>query len=70
MSHHLNTIAGGYKGGSPKVRRENTKPPFVDNDIKKIDKEKLVEQLKTWHADQNLSTDDISYIINQLQTII
>ena len=70
MSHHLNTIAGGYKGGSPKVRSENTKPPFVDNDNKKIDKEKLVEQLKTWHADQNLSTDDISYIINQLQTII
>ena len=58
MSHHLNTIAGGYKGGSPKVRSENTRPPFVDNNI------------KTWHADQNLSTDDINYIINQLQTIV
>ena len=70
MSHRLNTIAGGYKGGSPRVRSENTKLPFVDNNIKIIDKEKLVEQIKTWHADQNLSTSDINYIINQLQTII
>ena len=70
MSHHLNTIAGGYKGGSPKVRSENTRPPFVDNNIKTIDKEKLVEQIKMWHADKNLSTEDINYIINQLQTIV
>ena len=70
MSHHLNTIAGGYKGGSPRVRSENTKPPFVDNNIKKVDRVKLEEQIKTWHADGNLSTDDVNYIINQLQTIV
>lgn len=70
MSHHLNTIAGGYKGGSPRVRSENTKPPFVDNNIKKVDRVKLAEQIKTWHADGNLSTDDVNYIINQLQTIV
>ena len=33
-------------------------------------KEKLVEQIKTWHADKNLSTADINYIINQVQTIV
>ena len=66
----LNTLAGGYKGGSPKVRSENSKPAFVDNKIQKISSGDVTNQIKKWHADGNLSTEDVNYIISQLQTIV
>jgi len=66
----LNTLAGGYKGGSPKVRSENSKPAFVDNKIQKISSGDVTNQIKKWHADGNLNTEDVSYIILQLQTIV
>jgi len=66
----LNTLAGGYKGGSPKVRSENSKPAFVDNKIQKISSGDVTNQIKKWHADGNLNTEDVSYIISQLQTIV
>ena len=66
----LNALAGGYKGGSPKVRSENSKPAFVDNKIQKISSGDVTNQIKKWHADGNLNTEDVSYIISQLQTIV
>ena len=66
----LNTLAGGYKGGSPKVRSENSKPVFVDNKPKVINSGELTNQIKKWHADGNLNTEDVNYIISQLQTIV
>ena len=66
----LNTLAGGYKGGSPRVRSENSKHAFVDKSPKTINSGELTNQIKKWHADGNLSTEDINYIITQLQTIV
>ena len=67
---HLNTLAGGYKGGSPRVRSENSKPAFIDSKLKIISSGELTNQIKKWHADGNLSTEDVNYIILQLQTIV
>ena len=67
---HLNTLAGGYKGGSPRVRSENSKPAFVDSKPKIISSGELTNQIKKWHADGNLTADDIKYLITQLQTIV
>ena len=66
----INTLAGGYKGGSPKVRSENSKPVFVDNKPKVINSGELTNQIKKWYADGNLNTEDVNYIISQLQTIV
>ena len=66
----INTLASGYKGGSPRVRSENSKPAFVDSKPKIISSGELTNQIKKWHADGNLSTKDVNYIILQLQTII
>ena len=67
---HLNTLAGGYKGGSPRVQSENTKPPFKNTDIKKVNVGQLINQIKMWHADGNLTTSEVNNIITQLQTIV
>ena len=66
----INTLASGYKGGSPRVRSENNKPAFVDSKPKIISSGELTNQIKKWHADGNLSTKDVNYIILQLQTIV
>ena len=66
----LNTLAGGYKGGSPKVRSSNSKPAFVDPKLNKISSGDVTNQIKKWHADGNLNTEDVNYIILQLQTIL
>tara|TARA_R100001377_G_scaffold65023_1_gene40460 strand:+ start:257 stop:637 length:381 start_codon:yes stop_codon:yes gene_type:complete len=65
----INTLAGGYKGGSPRVRSEN-KFAFKDSPIKKIESGQLTNKIKKWHADGNLTADDIKYLITQLQTIV
>ena len=66
----IKTLGGGYKGGSPRVRSENSKHAFVDKSPKTINSGELTNQIKKWHADGNLSTEDINYIITQLQTIV
>ena len=65
----LNTLAGGYKGGSPRVRSSNNRAPVIDTKPK-IDYKSLTNKIKAWHADGVLSTDDVNYIISQLQTIV
>ena len=47
----LNTINGGYKGGSSKVRSENVKKPFVDTKLKKINAQELSDQIIRWYDD-------------------
>ena len=42
----LNTLAGGYKGGSPRVRSENSKKPYVGDAPKLVNVEKLVNDIK------------------------
>ena len=66
----LNTLAGGYKVGSPRVRSSNDKPAFVDKKLQKVSSGDVTNQIKKWHADGNLNTEDVNYIISQLQTIV
>tara|TARA_Y100001954_G_C15555060_1_gene475798 strand:- start:410 stop:619 length:210 start_codon:yes stop_codon:yes gene_type:complete len=66
----LNTLSSGYKGGSPRVRSENNRHAFVDKSPMTINSGDLTNQIKKWHADGNLTTEDINYIITQLQTIV
>jgi|TARA_B110000259_G_scaffold174018_1_gene207902 hypothetical protein len=66
----LNTLAGGYKGGSPTSRSSNNKPAFVDKKLQKISSGDVTNQIKKWYADGNLNTEDVNYIILQLQTIV
>ena len=66
----LNTLSAGYKSSSTKIRSTNTRPPVVDESKPVINASDLTNQIKKWHADGNLSTEDINYIISQLQTIV
>ena len=65
----LNTLAGGYKGGSSRVRSSNNRAPVIDTKVK-VNYKDLSEKIKIWHADGVLSTKEINYIISQLQSII
>ena len=65
----LNTLAGGYKGGSPRVRSSNNRAPVIDTKPK-IDYKSLTNKIKAWHADGVLSNEEVNYVINQLQTIV
>jgi len=65
----LNTLAGGYKGGSPRVRSENVKDFAPQQPLQKILIKDLVEQVKTWKVDGKLTSEEIQTIITELQKI-
>jgi hypothetical protein len=70
MSENLNTLSAGYKSSPTKIRSSNTRPPIVDNELKKIDAKDLANTIKIWHSEGRLNTTDVNYIISQLQTIV
>jgi hypothetical protein len=64
----LNSINGGYKGGSPRVRSENSvvntgTPP------KPIDIVDMANKINEWYVDGKLSKQDIEYLISELNKI-
>jgi hypothetical protein len=64
----LNTLSGGYKGSSTKVRSSNTRPPVASP--LKVNADELIKKIKVWHADGILDNKEIINIIQQLQTIV
>ncbi len=62
----LNSINGGYKGGSPRVRSENAKKSFVDNRIKILNAQELVDSIKKLYSEGRLTQEGIQLISNQL----
>ena len=61
----IKTLGGGYKGGSPRVRSNNTKtftPPPPQQKI-------LINQIKVWKVDGKLTSEEIQTIITELQKI-
>jgi hypothetical protein len=64
----LNSINGGYKGGSPRVRSTNTRNVTPPQPIP-IDINSIIEFIKQWHADGKLSNSDIQQIISELNQI-
>ena len=69
MSENLNTLSAGYKSSPTKIRSSNTRPPVIDNNIPKVDAKDLANTIKIWHSEKRLNTEDVNYIISQLQTI-
>ena len=65
----LNTLAGGYTGGSPRVRSENSKKPFSQPPTQVINAQELVNNIKRWYSENKLTTQDIQLITNQLQEV-
>ncbi len=65
----LNSINGGYKGGSPKVRSENSKKPFIDTKIKLIDTQQLVDNIILWYESGRILPEGIQSVIDQLQQL-
>jgi len=62
----LNSINGGYNGGSPIVRSENSKKSFVDNRIKILDAQELVDSIKKLYSEGRLTQEGIQLISDQL----
>jgi|TARA_R110000822_G_scaffold5281_1_gene22675 hypothetical protein len=62
----LNSINGGYKGGSPRVRSENSRK-IISQDPKPIDILDLINRIKTWYVGGSLTTSELHTIITQLQ---
>ena len=65
----LNSINGGYKGGSPRVRSENSKKSFVDNRLKIINAQELSDQITKWYSDGKITSEGLNLIITQLQEL-
>ena len=65
----LNTINGGYKGGSPRVRSENSKKPTADTTLKTINAQELSNSIIKWYGEGRMTSEDIQTIITQLQKI-
>jgi hypothetical protein len=63
----LNTINGGYVGGSPKVRSENPVKSLVDVKVKLINVQELIDNITKWHDAGRITSEGIQDIASQLQ---
>ncbi len=66
----LNTLSGGYKGGSPRTRSNNPPKPFSGDIPKQVDANQLANQLKQWHSGGNLSNEGVQIIIQALNKLV
>lgn len=66
----LNTLAGGYKGGSPRSRSNNTPKPFIGDLPKQVDANQLANQIKQLHSGGNLSKEGVQVIIKELNKLV
>tara|TARA_B100000768_G_C10944806_1_gene235206 strand:+ start:171 stop:518 length:348 start_codon:yes stop_codon:yes gene_type:complete len=69
MKIELDTLARGYKSNSSRITGSNNRSNIVE-DKPKIDVNNLTNTLKIWKSENRLNTEDINYIISQLQTTI
>jgi len=65
----LNTLSGGYKGGSPRIRSKNSKKPYSGDAPKEINSEELANQLKSWYTSGKITRKGMDYIINELNKL-
>jgi hypothetical protein len=63
----LNTINGGYVGGSPKVKSTNFKKPFVDLKIKEINPQELSDKITYWLDSGKITIEGVQIIADNLQ---
>ena len=66
----LNSINGAYKGGSPRVRSNNTPKPFVGDLPKQVDADQLANQIKQLYSGGNLSKEGVQVIIKELNKLV
>ena len=59
------TLSNGYKGGSPRIKNGGNLPKAEIEPIK-IPIEDIVSKIRMWHADKNLSDEDINVIMEEL----
>ena len=64
----LNSINGGYKGGSPRVRSENSRK-ITPQPPQPIDVVDMVNKIKEWYTDGKLSQSDIHQLISELNKL-
>ena len=64
----INTLAGGYKGGSPRVRSENSKKH--GDAPKQIDVDDLVNRIQMWYADGNLTSENMQLLKDEINKIV
>ena len=57
--------SGGYKGDSLKVENKGSFPKAEIKSIK-IQTEGIIAKIKMWHADKNISDEDINVIMEEL----
>jgi hypothetical protein len=66
----LNTLAGGYKGGSPRVRSNNPLKPYSGDAPKEIDANELANKIKMWYVDGNLTKEGAQIVLDELNKIV
>ena len=66
----LNTLSGGYKGGSPRVRSSNSIKPTPKNTPEVINADELANTLKMWYTNGNLTKEGVQIILNELNRIV
>ena len=55
----------GYGGGSPRIKSEGNLPK-IKPESQKVPIESIISKIKMWHADRNLSDEDINVIMKEL----
>lgn len=65
----INTLSGGYKGGSPRIRSENPLPTPEGGIPRKIDSQDLINKIKDWYFTGGFNIEDIRFIIEELKKL-
>jgi len=66
---HIKSLAGGYKENSPRVRSEHSKKPFIDTNLKMVNTQELINNIKGWYAEGRITTEGLQSLTIQLQEI-
>ncbi len=66
----LNTLSGGYKGGSPRVRSSNSIKPTPKTTPEIINADELANTLKMWYVGGNLTKEGAQIVLDELNKIV
>jgi|TARA_R110000782_G_scaffold240645_1_gene327072 hypothetical protein len=66
----VNSINGGYSGGSPRIKSDNPIKPYDGASPKQLNPNNVIDSLKTLYSNGNLSKDSLILIISELNKLV
>tara|TARA_R110000803_G_scaffold207750_1_gene275872 strand:- start:1826 stop:2038 length:213 start_codon:yes stop_codon:yes gene_type:complete len=66
----VNSINGGYNGGSPRIKSDNPFKPYDGASPKQLNPDHVIDSLKTLYSSGNITKDGLKFIISKLNELI